>query len=160
MILKATPEYRVVGYSCIAFESRQFFKRILYLKQINVITGLTCSGGAGAIALVAHPLIRPCWGRRMIAGHEKVTTMSQAPSSIQYICFRKASGSNMGAPACFLLRTPFILVTPLSIRRLVPSRNSFTHFYVAKLRCRQTADSRTALATALKLVSRFQFGRL
>jgi len=28
MIPKATPKYRVVGYSCIAVESRQFFKRI------------------------------------------------------------------------------------------------------------------------------------
>ena len=26
-------------YSCISFESRQFFKRMFYLKQINVLTG-------------------------------------------------------------------------------------------------------------------------
>jgi len=43
---------------------------------------------------------------------------------------------------------------------LVPSRNPSTHFYVAKLRCRQTADSRTSLAIALKLVFRFHFGGL
>jgi len=61
---------------------------------------------------------------------------------------------------CFLPRPPSILVTPLSVRRLVPSRNSSTHFYVAKLRYSQTADSLTALATALKLISLFQFGRL
>ena len=34
-----------------------------------------------------------------------------------------------------------------SVRRLVPSRNSSTHLYVAKLQCRPTADSRTALAS-------------
>jgi len=44
-----------------------------------------------------------------------------------------------GRQTCFLPRAPSILVTPLSIRRLVPSRNSSTHFHVAKLRCRQTA---------------------
>jgi len=65
-----------------------------------------------------------------------------------------------GRQTCFLPRAPSNIVTPLSIRRLVPSRNSSTHFYVAKLWYRQTADSRTALATALELVSRFQFGRL
>jgi len=31
--------------------------------------------------------------------------------------------------------------------RLVPSKNSSTHLYVANLRCTQAADSRTALAT-------------
>ena len=65
-----------------------------------------------------------------------------------------------GRQTCFLPRAPSILVTPLSIRRLVPSRSSSTQFYVAKLRYRQTADSRTALATALKLFPRFQFGGL
>jgi len=44
-----------------------------------------------------------------------------------------------------------------SVRDLVPSRNSFTHLYVANLRCRHTAGSRTALATALKLLFRFCF---
>jgi len=38
------------------------------------------------------------WGRLMIAGRQKIPTMSQVHSSIQYICFRKISGSNMGAP--------------------------------------------------------------
>jgi len=38
-----------------------------------------------------------------------------------------------------------------SVRGLVPSRNSYTHFYVAILWCKHTVDSSTALATALKL---------
>jgi len=37
MILNATSNIEL--YSCISFESRQFFKRIFYLKQINIITG-------------------------------------------------------------------------------------------------------------------------
>ena len=49
---------------------------------------------------------------------------------------------------------------PCQSWRLVPSRNPSTHFYVAKVRCRQTADLRTALAIALKLVFRFHFGGL
>jgi len=32
------------------------------------------------------------------SGRRKVSTMSQVFSSIQYICFGKTSGSNMGAP--------------------------------------------------------------
>jgi len=81
---------------------------------------------------------------------------------LQYSTF--ASGRpqvrNWGRQNCFLPRAPSNLVTPLSIWRLVPSRNPFTQFYVAKLRCRQTANSRTALAIALKLVFRFHFGGL
>jgi len=42
------------------------------------------------------------WGRRMTGGRRKVSTMSQVLSSIQYICFRKISGSNMGAPNLLL----------------------------------------------------------
>ena len=97
--------------------------------------------------------LKYCTGRRMIVeapkSHNNVTstffnTVYLLPKDLR----------------CFLPWTPSILVTPLSIRRLVPSRNSSTHFYVEKIRCRQTADSRTAQVTALKLVSRFQFGRL
>jgi len=35
-------------------------------------------------------------------GRKKVLTMFQAFSSIQYICFRKTSGSNMGMPNLLL----------------------------------------------------------
>jgi len=35
-------------------------------------------------------------------GHRKVPTMSHVLSSIQYICFRKTSGSNMGTPNLLL----------------------------------------------------------
>jgi len=38
-------------------------------------------------------------GRRTTA---RLTTISQVLSSIQYICFRKTSGSNMGAPNLLL----------------------------------------------------------
>jgi len=62
-----------------------------------------------------------------------------------------------GRQTYFLPRAPSNLVTPLSIWRLVASRNSSTHLPVAKLRCRQTTDSRTALAIALKPVFRFHF---
>ena len=78
--------------------------------------------------------------------------MSHVHSSIQYVCFRKTSGSKIGALSN--------LVAPLSIWRLVPSRNPTTHFYVAKLRCRQTVDSRTVLAIALKVFFSFPFWRL
>jgi len=65
-----------------------------------------------------------------------------------------------GRQTCFLPQAPSNLVTPLLIWRLVASRNSSTHLQVAKLRYRQTADSRTALAIALKPVSCFHFGGL
>jgi len=61
------------------------------------------------------------------------------------------------AASCLLTYTSIAVCTLHygSVRRLVPSRNSSTHLYVAKLRCKQTADSRTALAIALKLFLRF-----
>jgi len=37
------------------------------------------------------------------AWRRKVSTMSQVLSSIQYICFQKTSGSNMGAPNLLLI---------------------------------------------------------
>jgi len=36
------------------------------------------------------------------AGRRQVPTMSQVLSSMQYICFRKTSGSNMGTPYVLL----------------------------------------------------------
>jgi len=57
-----------------------------------------------------------CGGRRMTAGgRRKVPTMSQVLASIQYICFRKISGSNMGVPNLLLPRAPYKLVTPLAV---------------------------------------------
>jgi len=51
---------------------------------------------------------------------------------LQYSTFasERPHAQTWGRQTCFLRRAPSILVTPLSIRRLVPSR---THFYVAKL---------------------------
>ena len=48
-------------------------------------------------------------------GRRKFPTMSQVLSSMQYICFRKTSGSSMGAlgQTCFLPRLPSNLVAPL-----------------------------------------------
>jgi len=36
-------------HSCIASESRQFFKRVFYFKQINVITGAPLEQGPGQL---------------------------------------------------------------------------------------------------------------
>jgi len=48
-------------YSCIALESRTFFKRVFYLKQINFITdGLLATGGPGQLPPLPPPLIQPC----------------------------------------------------------------------------------------------------
>ena len=55
MILNATTEYRVV--SCIAFDSRQLFKRRFHLDQINVITGASRQRRAQAIALPLNPVL-------------------------------------------------------------------------------------------------------
>jgi len=46
-------------HSCIASDSRKFFKRVFYLKQINFITGAPCSGVPGQMPRWP-PLIRPC----------------------------------------------------------------------------------------------------
>ena len=46
-------------------------------------------------------------------GCRRVLTKSKALSLIQYICFRKISGSNMGRQTWFLPRAPSNLVTPL-----------------------------------------------
>jgi len=43
--------------------------------------------------------------------------MSQILSSMQYICFRKISGSHMEGQTCFLPRAPSNLVTPLLLRQ-------------------------------------------
>jgi len=41
-------------------------------------------------------------GAESLWGRHKVPTMSQILSSVQYICFRKTSGSNMGPPNLLL----------------------------------------------------------
>ena len=50
-----------------------------------------------------------CRGRR-----KAPTVLSQVLSSIQYICFRKTSGSNIGRQTCFLPWAPSNVVTPLA----------------------------------------------
>jgi len=105
-----------------------------------------------------YPGAKSLWGHRNTAGATK------SPNNVTRTFFTFASGRpqvrKWGRQTCFLSRAPSDLVTPLSIWRLVPSRNSSSHRYVAKLRCTQTADSRTALSIALKLVFRFHFGGL
>ena len=54
-----------------------------------------------------HGAPNHCGGRR------KVSTKSQVLSSIQYICFRKTSDWNMGAPKFCLAPAPSNFVTPL-----------------------------------------------
>jgi len=62
-----SPQHRSIElHSCISSESRQFFKRIFYLKQINVITGTPRIGEPGAIVPVAplNPaLLTSVWRR-------------------------------------------------------------------------------------------------
>jgi len=55
------------------------------------------------------------------------------------------------AISCLLTSIAFYTLHCGSMRALVPTRNSSAYLYVAKLRCRPTADYRTALATVLKL---------
>ena len=57
-------------------------------------------------------------GTDSLRGAPNVPTMSQVLSSIQYICFRKTSGSNMGTPKLLLAPEPSNLVTPLTIRTM------------------------------------------
>jgi len=105
-------------------------------------------------------------GRRITLGRWNTTGKPENPNNVTRTFFntehllpedlRLESG---GAERASLPRTPNNRVTPLSIWRSVLSKNPSTHFYVAKLRCRQTVDSRTALEIALKLVFRL-FWRL
>jgi len=75
-------------------------------------------------------------GRRITMGalnhcgrHRKVSAMSQVLSSVQYICFRKTSGTNMEAQNLFLAPAPSNLVTPLPVirRRLRQIQQSDTN---------------------------------
>jgi len=99
-------------------------------------------------------------------GRQKVPTMSQALSSIQYICFRKTSGSNMGAPNLLLLLAPGAIYPRYApINQEISSVKKLIHSLLCckttiTMQTNSTADSRTSLASALKLVSRFQFGGL
>jgi len=60
--------------------------------------GVTRGGKGGTIP----PTKNHYGGAESLRGRRKVTAMSQVLSSIQCICFRKTSGSNMGAPTHFL----------------------------------------------------------
>jgi len=55
----------------------------------------------------------------------KGPAMSQVLSSIQYICFRKTSGSNMGRQTCFLPGRHLTSLRPWRQRPYVFIRNSF-----------------------------------
>jgi len=48
-------------YSCISFESRQFFKGIFYLKQINVITVAPLERRTGGNCPPLNPALNACW---------------------------------------------------------------------------------------------------
>ena len=52
-------------------------------------------------------------GRRMTAERQKILKKLQVLCSIQWICFLKSSGSNMGAPNLLLIPGAIYLVTPL-----------------------------------------------
>jgi len=95
-------------------------------------------------------------GRRMIVGVPKSPQQCHK-HFLQYSTFssERPQVRTWGCQTCFLPGALFVLVTLLS--QEISSVKKLIHSYVARLRCRQTADSRTALATALKLVSRFHF---
>jgi len=63
------------------------------------------------------------------------------------------------AASCLLTYTPVVFYTLHygSIKGLVRQRKSSTHHYVANLRYRESADTRAALATDMKLIFRFHF---
>jgi len=75
-------------------ENEQFLRH-----RGNGIQGCN-EGGKGA----KFPRLRVTMGApNGCGGHQKVPTTSQVPSSTQYICFRKTSVSNTGAPNLLLV---------------------------------------------------------
>jgi len=86
-------------------------------------------------------------GAEWLRWPQKIPTMSHVHYSIQYIGFRKTSGSKLGALNLLLGTGTIYLDTPLSIWRLVPSRNPSTHFYVAQLRWRRNSMHYKAMQT-------------
>jgi len=56
-----------------------------------------------------------CGCTKWLRGHQKIPTMTHVPSSIQYICFQKTSGSKMGSSTCILLRAPSNLYAPVNL---------------------------------------------
>ena len=60
-------------------------------------TGVT-KGERGHI----YPGAESLWGAESLRGEPKIPSLSHVRSSMQYICFRKISGSNMGAPKLLL----------------------------------------------------------
>jgi len=83
------------------------YKKLCPFYTITKMPPATQGRNEGHKSLGAEPL----WGRH------KVPKMSQILSSIQYICFRKTSGSNTGRQTYFLSRAPSNLVTPLLLRQ-------------------------------------------
>jgi len=89
----------------------------------NFLMHVAYRGGMGA----------KCLGRR------KVPTMSQVLSSVQYICFRKTLGSNLGALNLFLSRPPSDPFVPLyrtprfSYIRLLPLASDVQKFFFCML---------------------------
>jgi len=64
----------------------------LVTRRNHISRGVT-GGQGGRNSLGAESL----WVAESLQGRRKVPKMSQVLSSIQWICFRKSSGSNMGA---------------------------------------------------------------
>ena len=66
-----------------------------YCKYIHLLNPGTWRGGEGST--IPRAAIH-YGGVESLRGRRKVPTLSQVLSSIQYICFRKTLGLNMGAP--------------------------------------------------------------
>jgi len=72
---------------------------------ILVCAGAWRGGARGAQfpgCLITMGAPNHCGRRQITADRRRVPKMSQILSSIQFICFRKTSGSNMGQQTCFL----------------------------------------------------------
>jgi len=102
----------------LCFERRFSKQNSVIRLKLNILDSLHCWihffsfrvwGGAMAQGQRGHN--SP--GAESLRGHRKIPTMSQVLSSIQCICFRKTSGSNVERQTWFLPRAPSNLVTPL-----------------------------------------------
>jgi len=74
-----------------------------------------------------------CGGAEWLLGRQKIPTMSHVHSSIQYICFRKTSGSIWGRQTCYLTRAPSNLVTPLAVIQNSSALSMYMKWGVAQL---------------------------
>ena len=77
------------------------FEPEVFLKQVQLRTIKdNMQGRSEGVTIARGP--HHYGGTESLRGAPNVPTMSQVLSSVQYICFRKTSGSNMGTPNLLL----------------------------------------------------------